>query len=92
MNVEQVYAVYFGGDGAGHRHGLGDLQLPAGYARRLGLGVHAVLYPQPLTDDALSVAAALEDVPGVRRTLIPSPYAMPVALAASAPNPTARIS
>ncbi len=52
------------------------------YARRLGLEVEAVVYPQPATDDARRTAAALAALGGVAITAVASPYLMPAALAA----------
>src|SRR5205807_7576496 len=51
------------------------------HARRLGLDVEAVVYPQPDTDDVRRTHAELTRL-GVRQTRIPSPYVMPVGLAA----------
>ena len=51
------------------------------HARRLGLDVEAVVYPQPVTDDVRATEAAVEKL-GVRVTPIANPYLMPVALAA----------
>jgi D-cysteine desulfhydrase len=52
------------------------------HARRLGLEVEAVQFPQPMTSDVARTAAVLADLGGVRITRVPSPYLMPVALAA----------
>jgi 1-aminocyclopropane-1-carboxylate deaminase/D-cysteine desulfhydrase-like pyridoxal-dependent ACC family enzyme len=51
------------------------------HARRLGLEVEAVQFPQPDTDHVREVAATLPDL-GVRITHAPSSYAMPAVLAA----------
>jgi D-cysteine desulfhydrase len=50
------------------------------YCRQLGLDVEAVLYPQDVTDDVRATQAHLRDL-GVRVTLTPSRFLMPVALA-----------
>ena len=52
------------------------------YARRLGLDVEAVLYPQPVTDDVQATLAELAALDHVRVTRAPHAYAMPVVLAA----------
>jgi D-cysteine desulfhydrase len=64
--------------GVGSHHVLAA----AVHAGRLGLEVDAVLYPQPSTPDVERTHAELSALPHVRVTRVPSPYVMPVALAA----------
>jgi D-cysteine desulfhydrase len=63
--------------GVGSHHVLAT----AIHARRLGLEVEAVLFPQPETDDVRDTRAALADLGGVRTTMVASPYLMPVGIA-----------
>jgi len=51
------------------------------HARRLGLEVEAVQFPQPVTDNVRRTQEALRSL-GVRSTRAPSSYLMPVVLAA----------
>jgi D-cysteine desulfhydrase len=52
------------------------------HARRLGMEVEAVQYPQPETDDVRRTQGELAALGGVRITHAPSSYAMPFVLAA----------
>lgn len=62
--------------GIGSHHVLAT----AVFASRAGLETHAVVYPQPLTDDVRATQAELGDL-HVHQTRIPNRYLMPVALA-----------
>jgi D-cysteine desulfhydrase len=64
--------------GTGSHHVLAA----AVHARRLGIEVEAVQYPQPETDDVRRTQAELAALGGVRVTMAPSAYAMPLVLAA----------
>jgi D-cysteine desulfhydrase len=64
--------------GVGSHHVLAA----AVHAQRLGLDVDAVLYSQPETDDVARTRAELDAMDNVHVTRIPSPYLMPVAVAA----------
>ncbi|MEA3018517.1 MAG: hypothetical protein QOI47_41 [Actinomycetota bacterium] len=63
--------------GTGSHHVLAA----AVFARRLGLDVDAVQYPQDETPDVVHTRTAIDDL-GVRVTQVPNAYAMPVGLAA----------
>src|SRR5207244_6211623 len=63
--------------GTGSHHGVAA----AVHARRRGLEVEAVVYPQPVTDDVRATEATLRKL-GVRTTRVPNPYLMPAGLAA----------
>jgi 1-aminocyclopropane-1-carboxylate deaminase/D-cysteine desulfhydrase-like pyridoxal-dependent ACC family enzyme len=64
--------------GIGSHHVLAT----AVYASELQMEVHAVLYPQPATDDVRATSDALGRLDGLHVTRVPHRYAMPVALAA----------
>jgi D-cysteine desulfhydrase len=64
--------------GTGSHHVLAA----AVHARRLGIEVEAVQYPQPETADVRRTQAELAALGGVRVTMAPTAYAMPFVLAA----------
>jgi D-cysteine desulfhydrase len=64
--------------GTGSHHVLAA----AVHAGRLDLEVEAVLYPQPATDDVVRTQGELHALDHVHVTRVPSPYLMPLALAA----------